>query len=115
MYVITFIGRNFKILMVIAIRFNFKIFQYDAVNAFINTLLNKMIYIRIPIGYKEKRKILYLYKVLYRLKKLPLLWQRHFKSNLIKIKFNTIPYKPYYIIKKVVFIFFYINNIIFIF
>ena len=29
--------------------------------------------------------------------------------------FNTVPHKPYYIIKKGVFIFFYINNIIFIF
>ena len=29
--------------------------------------------------------------------------------------FNTIPHKPYYIIKEGIFIFFYINNIIFIF
>ena len=67
------------------------------------------------MGYKEKRKILHLYKILYKLKKLLLLWQRHFKSNLIKIRFNTVPHKPYYIIKKGVLIFFYINNIIFIF
>ena len=67
------------------------------------------------MGYKEKGKILYLYKVLYGLRKLPLLWQRHFKFNLIKIGFNTVPYKPCCIIKKEVFIFFYINNIIFIF
>ena len=67
------------------------------------------------MGYKEKRKILYLYKALYGLKKLPLLWQRHFKSSLIKMGFNTVPHKPYYIIKKGVLIFFYINNIVFIF
>ena len=29
--------------------------------------------------------------------------------------FNTVPYKPYYIIKEKVLIFFYINNIVFIF
>ena len=29
--------------------------------------------------------------------------------------FNTVPHKPYYIIKKGVFIFFYINDIVFIF
>ena len=67
------------------------------------------------MGYKEKRKILHLYKALYGLRKLPLLWQRHFKSSLIEMGFNTIPHKPYYIIKKRVFIFFYINNIVFIF
>ena len=68
-----------------------------------------------PVGYKKKRKVLYLYKVLYGLKKLPLLWQRHFKSSLIKIGFNTILHEPCYIIKEGVFIFFYINNIIFTF
>ena len=67
------------------------------------------------MGYKEKGKVLHLYKALYGLKKLPLLWQRHFKFNLIKMGFNTIPHKPYCIIKKGVFIFFYINNIVFIF
>ena len=67
------------------------------------------------MGYKEKGKVLHFYKVLYGLKKSPLLWQRHFKSNLIKMGLNTVPHKPYYIIKKGVFIFFYINNIIFIF
>ena len=58
------------------------------------------------MGYKEKGKVLHLYKVLYGLKKLPLLWQRYFKSSLIKMGFNTIPYKPCGIIKKGVFIFF---------
>ena len=67
------------------------------------------------MGYKKKGKVLYLYKVLYGLRKLPLLWQRHFKSSLIKIGFNTVPYKPCYIIKEGVLIFFYINNIIFAF
>ena len=68
-----------------------------------------------PMGHKEKGKVLHLYKVLYGLRKSPLLWQRYFKSSLIKIGFNTIPYKPYYIIKGGVLIFFYINNIVFIF
>ena len=58
------------------------------------------------MGYKEKRKVLHLYKVLYELKKLLLLWQRYFKFSLIKIGFNTILHKPYCIIKGGVFIFF---------
>ena len=33
----------------------------------------------------------------------------------MKMGFNTIPHKPYYIIKKGVLIFFYINNIVLIF
>ena len=115
MYIITLAGRNFKILVAIAIRFDLKMLQYNTVNAFVNTPLNKTIYIKMLIRYKEKRKVLYFYKVLYGLKKLPLLWQRHFKSSLIKIRFNTVSHKPYYIIRKRVFIFFYINNIVFTF
>ena len=38
-----------------------------------NTPLNKKIYIKIPIGYKEKGKVLHFYKALYELKKSPLL------------------------------------------
>ena len=59
-----------------------------------------------PVRYKKKGKVLYLNKVLYGLKKSLLLWQRYFKSNLIKIVFNNVLHKPYYIIKKGVFIFF---------
>ena len=60
-------------LIAIVTRFDLKMLQYNAVNIFINIPLNKTIYIKIPIRYKEKRKILHLYKVLYELKKLPLL------------------------------------------
>ena len=68
-----------------------------------------------PMGYKEKGKVLYLYKVLYGLKKSPLLWQRYFKSSLTEMGFSTVPHKPYYIIKERVLIFFYINDIVFMF
>ena len=67
------------------------------------------------MGYKEKGKVLHLHEILYRLRKSPLLWQRYFKSSLIKIGFNTVPHKPCCIIKKGVLIFFYVNNIAFIF
>ena len=74
MYIITLAGKNFKTLVVIATRFDLKILQYDTINAFINTPLNKTIYIKILMGYKEKGKVLYLYKALYGLRKLLLLW-----------------------------------------
>ena len=74
MYIVTLIGRSFKILVAIATRFDLKIFLYDVINVFINAPLNEMIYIRIFVGYKEKGKVLYLYKALYGLRKLPLLW-----------------------------------------
>jgi len=44
--------------MVIAVRFNLELKQYDMVNIFINTQLKDIIYIRIPPGYKSLKKIL---------------------------------------------------------
>ena len=59
--------------------------------------------------------VLLLYKALYNLKKILLLWWKYFKSNLNKIGFITVLYKPYCIIKDKVLVFFYVDNIIFIF
>ena len=36
--------------------FNFEVIHLDAVNAFINTNINKEVYIIMPKGYKEGRK-----------------------------------------------------------
>ena len=47
----TLTGKNFKVLLIIIIKFNLKLHQYDVINTFIYTKLNKVIYIRIPLGY----------------------------------------------------------------
>ena len=44
-------GKNFKVLLVIVAKFDLKLHQYNVVNAFIYTKLNKVVYIRIPLGY----------------------------------------------------------------
>ena len=44
-------GRSFKVLLVIVVKFDLKLYQYDVVNAFIYAKLNKVVYIRIPLGY----------------------------------------------------------------
>ncbi|QGI85702.1 hypothetical protein CEK25_012431 [Fusarium fujikuroi] len=44
---------SFRVLIAIATRFNYKILQYNAVNAFIQLTLNKDIYIEMPIGYRK--------------------------------------------------------------
>ena len=44
-------GKSFKVLLVIIIKFDLKLHQYDVINAFIYAKLNKVIYIRIPPEY----------------------------------------------------------------
>lgn len=65
---------SFRTLVALANRFNYKMLQYDAVNAFVHADLNKDIYIEMPTGYQKPGIILKLRKALYGLQRLPLLW-----------------------------------------
>jgi len=55
--------------MAITIKFNLKITQIDIVNVFIYYNLNKVIYIKLPLGFNKGKidKVLRLRKALYRL------------------------------------------------
>ena len=55
--------------MAITAKFNLEITQIDAVNAFVYYNLDKVIYIKLPPGFnnRKKDKVLYLKKALYRL------------------------------------------------
>ena len=66
-YATTLIARLFKALMAIIIIFDLDCWQGDAINVFINSLINKVIYIKYPNGFGVKDKYLLLYKALYRL------------------------------------------------
>ena len=60
---------TFQTLIVITIKFNLKTIQIDIVNIFIYYDLNKVIYIRLPLGFTKGKidKVLRLRKALYRL------------------------------------------------
>jgi hypothetical protein len=63
----------FCMLMAITARFNLKAYQLNTINAFVNCDLNKIVYIRLLLGFKKPKKILLLKKALYKLKRLSLL------------------------------------------
>jgi hypothetical protein len=69
----TLASTTFCTLMAIIARFNLETRQLDAINAFVNCDLNKIVYIRLLLGFKKPRKVLLLKKALYRLKRSPLL------------------------------------------
>ena len=54
--------------MAIAARFNFKLKQYNAVNAFVNANLKNAIYMQMPHSYMTPGKVLQLKKALYGLR-----------------------------------------------
>jgi len=55
--------------MAITVKFNLEITQIDIVNAFVHYNLNKVIYIKLPLGFSKGKidKVLRLKKALYRL------------------------------------------------
>ena len=55
------------VLLVLTAKFDLKTLQLDAVNAFVHAeLLDKTVFMRMPPGYVEQRKILKLNKALYK-------------------------------------------------
>ena len=99
--------------MAIAARFDLDLTQYDAVNAFVNARLEDTVYMRMPTGYRSPGKILRLNKALYGLRQSPLLWQKELTATLLALSFQTIPHKPYILIRKGILVFFYVDDIVF--
>jgi len=62
--------------MVIITKFDLEITQIDTVNAFVHCNLNKVVYIKLIIGFNKEKtdKVLRLRKALYGLQQLLLLW-----------------------------------------
>jgi hypothetical protein len=54
---------------VITVKFNLEITQIDIVNIFVHCDLDKVVYIKLPLGFNKGKtdKVLYLRKALYRL------------------------------------------------
>src|SRR6266700_5626909 len=81
---------------------------------FIYYNLNKVIYIKLPLGFNKGKtdKVLHLRKALYRLQRSPLLWQKNLISLLTELGFKEVPQELCVILKGGIVVFFYINNII---
>lgn len=81
-------------------------------NAFVNAKLEKDIYMRMPPGYRKPGILVKLYKALYGLRELPLLWQKNLTQTLVKLGFYQIPHELYYYLKGSMLIFFYVDDIV---
>ncbi|EED11464.1 hypothetical protein TSTA_007540 [Talaromyces stipitatus ATCC 10500] len=98
--------------MAIAARFNLELKQYNAVNAFVNAILDEEMFIRMAPRYREPGKIYQLNKALYGLRRSPLLWQKELTSTLTKLGFKAVPHELCCILKSGIILFFYVDNIV---
>ena len=98
--------------MVIVVIFNLDCWQGDAINIFINSLIDKVIYIKYLNRFGVKGKCLLLYRALYGLQQLPLLWHSNLTTILKKEGLKLVAEEPYLYYNNWLIVFFYINNII---
>jgi hypothetical protein len=80
-YAITLIVKTFRVLMTISIVFNLRIWQYNAISAFINNDIDEELYNECSIEFIRLNHCWKLNKTLYKLKQVLILWYR----NLITI------------------------------
>ena len=110
-YTATLAARIFCALMAIAAAFNLEIRQYDAVNAFTNTKLSKLVYCYCLEGFDQDGHILVLLMALYGLKILPLLWYKELTSTLAKFGLEAVPGTNCLFTDGRLIIFFYVDDI----
>jgi hypothetical protein len=76
-YAITLIAKTFRALMIIATAFDLDIWQYDAINAFINNSIDEKIYNECLDDFFKLDYCWKLLKTLYDLKQASILWYRN--------------------------------------
>ena len=98
--------------MAIITIFDLDCWQSDAVNAFVNSLIDKIIYIKCPDGFLIKGKCILLLRALYGLRRSPLLWHSDLIIILEKEGLKPVLEEPCLYYNDWLIVFFYINNII---
>jgi hypothetical protein len=89
-YATTFAAKTFRVLMIISTAFDLKIWQYDAVNAFINSEIDEELYSENSNEFFRLDYCWKLNKVLYELKQISILWYRNLITILKNLKLQSI-------------------------
>jgi hypothetical protein len=112
-YVTTFVLKIFRMMMTFVVDFHFKIKQLNAVNVFLNVFNDEKIYCHMLNEYKQLKKILKLFRVLYDQRKLSLLWLRILIDKCIKFELNFI-FNEFCLFSNdnEILMFFYVNDIV---
>lgn len=101
------------VLLSIAAKFNLKTLQLNAVNAFVHTNLNKIVFMHILSRYNKNKKVFHLNWVFYSLQWLLLLWQQKLTNKMKKLGSKELFQKPCIVLKNRIIKFFYVDDIIF--
>ena len=90
----TLAARTFRTIMAIAAAFDLETMQLDAVNAFLNSKLDEIIYLECPPGFKKEGKVWLLARALYGPRRSPLLWQKELTKTLLEFDLKQVSEDP---------------------
>lgn len=110
-YAATLAARTFRALMAISAAFDLEMRQYDAVNAFVNSRLDELIWCLPPEGYERLEQLWLLLRALYGLKRSPLLWYTDFTAALEELGLHSIPGVNCLFASDCLLLFFYVDDI----
>jgi hypothetical protein len=110
-YAATLAARTFRILMAITATFDLEVRQYDAVNAFTNSVLDEVVHCKCLEGFEQAGMCLLLQRALYGLHRSPLLWLKEFSKTLQELGLTEVPGEPC-LYSNDLLVLFYVNDII---
>ena len=93
----TLASRCFRTLMALTAAFGLDMKQFDALNAFVNSLLDELVYIEAPPGRLRpigSESVLRLHRALYGLRRSPRLWQLELTNTLRQLGLEPINEEP---------------------
>ncbi len=111
-YAITLTVKTFRALMIISTVFDLEIWQYDAINAFINNEIDEELYSECSNEFFRFDYCWKLNKVLYELKQASILWYRNLITILKDLKLQSISRINYLFVNDWLILFFYVNDIV---
>jgi hypothetical protein len=114
-YAITLAMKTFRALMIISIAFDLKIWQYNAVSAFINNEIEKELYNECSNEFSRFDYCWKLNKVLYELKQASIFWYRNLITTLKNLKLQSISRINCLFVNDWLILFFYVDDIVIIY
>lgn len=111
-YAATLAARTARAVFSLVAAFDLDTYQYDAVNAFLNSLIDEEVITEMPEGFKQPGRCWKLKRALYGLRKSPRLWQREASSVLTSLGFTVVQEDLCVFVSDGIIIFFYVDDII---
>ncbi len=98
--------------MAIIIAFDLDVIQIDAINAFANRTLDKVVYTYLPDGFKTLGKVLQILRALYSLRRSLLIWLKEFSSTLVDLGLVQVPKSQCLFTNRHLVVFFYVDDVV---